>query len=105
MTFNALIRYEWSLANGMLATASMDANFNDQVFKDVDNLLETDTYWLGNARLSVSDTEDRWAVAAWIKNIGENGPYLLSGKEYLWCTENQWCKSRIPLVAPQVEML
>ena len=73
LTFNGLIRYERSLANGMIMTALTDFNYSDGSYKEIENIetLKIDDYWVWNARLSLSSADNAWTVALWAKNLAD----------------------------------
>ena len=73
LTFNGLVRYEWSLTNGMVMAAMTDFNYSDGSFKEIENIetLKIDDYWVWNARLSLSSADNAWTVALWAKNLAD----------------------------------
>lgn len=73
VSFNGRIRYQWPVS-GTLATAiQTDFNYVDEHFLEPNNreYLAEDGYFVANARLSLLSQDERWAVSAWVKNIGD----------------------------------
>ena len=74
VSFNGLIRYEWPLGGdyGRMAIQT-DFNYQDDIFFDTRNgpLLSEEGYWLVNSRLSYMTQDERWEIAAWVKNLAD----------------------------------
>ncbi len=72
VTANALIRYEIPLGEqGLKIGLQTDAHYQSKVFFSTSNspLLAQDGYGLWNARVSLAETDDRWEIAAQVRNI------------------------------------
>lgn len=74
-SLNALVRYGFEALGGEIAI-QLDGNWNDTQFMEGTNSLVSvqDSYGVANARISYGT--DRWSVAGWVKNMG-NEEYLL----------------------------
>jgi len=70
-TANGMIRYEWPVADALLASVMFDASYNASTFKDIGNTdyLEQPSYWLANARVAVGSEGGDWNVALYVKNM------------------------------------
>ena len=70
LNFNLAIDYDVLFDAGTVRF-HVDTNWVDDQFFDIQNsaLIEQEDYWLTNARVSFSDADDRYTVAAWVKNI------------------------------------
>jgi iron complex outermembrane receptor protein len=73
MTWNGLVQYDVPLAGAGTLTFQADFNYQDEVYFDSLNnpLLSEDDYWLYNGRISWTSTDERWEVAAWGRNLGD----------------------------------
>ncbi len=76
VSFNGLIQYDVPVPGGNL-TLQADWSYQDDVFFDSLNnpLLSQDGYWLWNARVAWTSSDDQWEVAGWGRNLG-NEKYL-----------------------------
>lgn len=72
VNFNTRINYAWRFGNGLRADVLLALAFKDDVSYDIvrqpPQTLE-DGYWLVNARIDITGTDDRWAVYLWGKNL------------------------------------
>lgn len=77
LSANALVRYEWPAFNGRLAVQAW-ANYQDEIFYDIQNVpvSREDGYTVGNLRVSYTDENDRWSLAAFVHNITDE-EYLI----------------------------
>ncbi|RMF08971.1 MAG: TonB-dependent receptor [Alphaproteobacteria bacterium] len=68
--FSGLVRYEWPAFNGRLAVSS-DFSYSDSYFYNLRNFDadKFDSYFMVNARIGWTSEDDRWEVAAQVKNI------------------------------------
>ena len=73
LTVNGLIQYDFSLGDAGTLTLQTDFNYQDEVWFDALNnpLLSEDDYWLWNARVSWTSADERWEVAAFGRNLGD----------------------------------
>lgn len=73
LTFNGLIQYDIPMGDRGTVTLQTDFNYQDEVFFDALNnpLLGEDDYWLWNARVSWTSADERWEVAAFGRNLGD----------------------------------
>jgi iron complex outermembrane receptor protein len=73
MTWNGLVQYDVPLAGAGTLTFQADFNYQDEVYFDSLNnpLLSEDDYWLYNGRVSWTSADERWEVAAWGRNLGD----------------------------------
>jgi len=71
--FNAYTRYQWSLGNEGDIYARVDYRYQSKSFYDPDEnpLATIPAYDIWDARVGYISPDQRWEVAAWIKNIGE----------------------------------
>lgn len=71
-TLNGLVRYSWPLRGGTI-TFQADVNYTDDFcFTAVCHRSEEeDSYVVGNARLSYTTDDDRWSVAAFVRNVAD----------------------------------
>ncbi len=72
-TLNALVQYDVSLKEMGTLTLQTDFSYQDEVFFDALNnpLLSEDDYWLWNARVTWTSMNDKWEVAAFGRNLGD----------------------------------
>ena len=70
-TFNGSARYEWFLTGDWTAALQGSAHYSDAVYKEALNnpALAADSYWLFDARASVSNGD--WDLSVWGKNLGD----------------------------------
>ncbi len=73
VTMNGLVQYDVPLGDAGTLTLQTDFNFQDEVSFDALNnpLLREDSYWLWNARAAWTSADERWEVAAYGRNLGE----------------------------------
>lgn len=71
LTFNGMVRYDWSLSNGMNASVMSDFNYNDEVYRTLDNesTYLQDSYSLINGRISLTSQNDDWTLSLWVRNL------------------------------------
>ncbi len=72
VSFNARLDYGWRFANGVGGNAVVAIAYKDDVSYDiVRQPAETleDGYWLANARIEITGTDDRWTAFLWGKNL------------------------------------
>lgn len=71
-SLNGLARYTWPLMNGNLAV-QVDFNYSDEFcFSVVCNYSEQeDSYVVTNARVSYTSGDDKWSVAAFVRNLAD----------------------------------
>jgi iron complex outermembrane recepter protein len=69
---NAVARYEWSIALGRLAVEA-DTKWNSGQYLELVNAPADyqPSYAVSNARLTYSTADDRWEVAAWVRNLAD----------------------------------
>ena len=73
VSFNGRIRYQWPVTGALAAAIQTDFNYVDEHFLEPNNreYLAEDGYFIANARVSLLSQDERWAVSAWVKNIGD----------------------------------
>ena len=73
VTFNGLVQYDISLDDMGTVTLQVDFNYQDEVYFDAFNnpLLSEDDYWMWNARVGWTSADDKWEVAAFGRNLGD----------------------------------
>ncbi len=73
------VRYRFDLSGNYSAELGVDAQYQDEVFRDAfnDPLLQSDSYWLINARASVY-LDDVWEFSLWGKNLDDE-EYVTQG--------------------------
>jgi iron complex outermembrane receptor protein len=73
VTFNGLIQYDIQLGDNGVVTLQTDFNYQDEVWFDALNnpLLSEGDYWLLNARVSWTSVDEKWEVAAFGRNLGD----------------------------------
>ncbi len=73
VSFNGRIRYQWPVTGALAAAIQTDFNYVDEHFLEPNNreYLSEDGYFIANARVSLLSQDERWAVSAWVKNIGD----------------------------------
>lgn len=73
------VRYRFDLSGNYSAELGVDAQYQDEVFRDAvnDPLLQSDSYWLINARASVY-LDDAWEFSLWGKNLDDE-QYVTQG--------------------------
>jgi iron complex outermembrane recepter protein len=71
-SFNGLVRYNWDVPGGRVS-AQLDGMWNDQQFIEASNsaISREGSYFLWNARVAFDSADDRWTLAAWVKNAGD----------------------------------
>jgi iron complex outermembrane receptor protein len=69
---NAVARYEWSIALGRLAVEA-DTKWNSGQYLELVNAPADyePSYVVSNARLTFSSADDRWEIAAWVRNLAD----------------------------------
>lgn len=69
---NAVARYEWSIALGRLAVEA-DTKWNSGQYLELVNAPADyqSSYAVSNARLTYTTADDRWEVAAWVRNLAD----------------------------------
>ena len=72
-TINGLVQYDIPMGDSGTITLQTDFNYQDEVFFDALNnpLLSEDDYWLWNARVSWTSVDEKWEVAAFGRNLGD----------------------------------
>jgi iron complex outermembrane receptor protein len=86
-SYNALVRYEWSIGNGLMMDIGADVNFTDDMPDPVRTQNSVESFRLFNARIGISDESGQWRAAIWGRNVtdenyyaqalgGINGPYV-----------------------------
>jgi iron complex outermembrane receptor protein len=75
-SMNAMARYTWGLSGGSALAAQVDGNYSTSVFFDNINAPGTKqgSVALFNARLSWNSSDDRYEVAAYVKNLTDEVP-------------------------------
>lgn len=78
LTVNGLIQYDVPLASAGTLVFQLDFNYQDEVFFDALNnpLLSEEDYWLYNARVVWTSPDEKWDVAAFGRNLG-NQEYMV----------------------------
>lgn len=78
VTFNALGRYEWPILKLGTLSVQVDASYKDDNFLDFSNSPESrqEAFWLTNARLEYRSPGERYQVALWGKNLGDERYYV-----------------------------
>lgn len=88
-TYNGLIHYEWSVAEGLMMELGADFNYTDTTTGGAKPEDATDSYSLYNARVGLKDSDGKWRVLLWGRNLGDedyypaaytggNGPFVRS---------------------------
>lgn len=77
-TVNGLVRYGVPLTASLNLSVMADFNHVSDVFKNTsnDDYLKAPSYWLLNARVSLSSADGRWEASLWGKNLGDKFYYL-----------------------------
>lgn len=72
VSFNGLAQWDIPVSFGTF-TLQVDWNFQDKVYFDSLNneLLSEDSYWLWNGRVAWSSADERWEIAAFGRNLGD----------------------------------
>ena len=74
VNFNTRINYGWNFADGLSGNFLLAIAYKDDVSYDIvrqpPQTLE-DGYWLINARIDISEAEDKWAMYLWGKNLSD----------------------------------
>ena len=80
LSFNALVSYEWGVADGYLMRATVDYAYRDDSFFFMSNqavdLIED--YDVINARIGFEPEDGQWGASLWVKNLGDE-TYYTSG--------------------------
>jgi iron complex outermembrane receptor protein len=71
-TFNGLVRYEWPALRGVVAVQG-DWNYSDSFCFTLicHPVEEEDSYLVGNVRVSYAAADNKWSVAAFVNNVGD----------------------------------
>ncbi|NQY88399.1 MAG: TonB-dependent receptor [Colwellia sp.] len=74
-TINSIASYYWELSEQLGLRASVDFNWQDDVFFSVANdpRAATEGYLLTNASLTLARNDDQWKVRGWVKNLANEG--------------------------------
>ncbi len=78
VTFSGLLDYKAPLGNGAALDFQFNANYKSHQFFDISNDPYTTQagYWIENARVAYQFDNDRWEVAAFVRNLSDQ-KYLL----------------------------
>ncbi|MEE9312787.1 MAG: TonB-dependent receptor, partial [Planctomycetota bacterium] len=73
LQYTAAVRYEFSLTDGLMIALQGNLKYTDKVFREAfnDPVLQTDSYTLTNARVSLFDSGGKWELAVWGTNLGD----------------------------------
>ena len=73
LTYNALVRYHWTLGNGMTAHVQSDVAYQDEVFFSLDNIKPTseEAYTLINLRAGIEAEDESWSADIYVKNASD----------------------------------
>ena len=90
-TFNGQLRYELPLPNGFLARFLTDFTVVDEHYLEPNNreYLSEDGYELWNARIALAPADDKWELAAWVRNIGDE-EYRSAAQDLALSMERLW---------------
>ncbi|MDX2277346.1 MAG: TonB-dependent receptor [Hyphomonadaceae bacterium] len=79
-TVNAGAQYEWTLRGGGSIRVRVDASYQGETFHDGDNspVIGEDGFTLYNARVGYSSPNDKWELALWGRNLGDES-YRVAG--------------------------
>ncbi len=82
-TFNAMARYEWPLSDNLMMSASVDVNYSDEIYKDLDNTESTKagSYALWGGRLALGTQDENWELYLWGKNLTDETYQLNAGQD------------------------
>ena len=71
LTVSGLVRYQHALTDSLRLVTSLDFNYVDELYKNIDNdeHLKAASYWLLNARMTLASENERWQVSLWGKNL------------------------------------
>lgn len=81
LTANLRAAYEWSLANDHYVRLGGDLSYRDdyhsglQFVNPTDVRFDVESYTLLNARLAYGESDGRWEVAAWARNLADEYYY------------------------------
>ena len=69
---NALVRYNWPVGAGKMSIQAW-GNYQDEEFFDIQNVpvSRQGGYAIGNLRIAYAGADDRWEVAAFVKNVAD----------------------------------
>ena len=72
-SFNGLVRYEWPVGELGYLSLQADYSYTDETFKEAVNvpLLAAGDYSVWGARAVLRSADDRWDLAVWGKNLGD----------------------------------
>ncbi len=82
--------YEWPLTSTLIANFHIDVSNFDERWFNTDNTIALPDYTIVNARVTLRDVSDQWAVVLWAKNLGDERIVrdrysdLTSGSENPW---------------------
>lgn len=71
LQYNAIVRYDWSMDNGLGWSIQADAKYTDEMYKEATNspLAQTDDYTIVNGRIALMGSDDSWELSIWGKNL------------------------------------
>lgn len=78
-SYNALVSYEWPVADGLVMRATADYMYTDDYYSYLSNNDGTDLvedYQVFNARLSLGSDAGDWELSLWGKNLGDEFYYV-----------------------------
>lgn len=79
LSFNGLVRYEWSAFNGTMS-AQLDFNHvGERSLNAIDHpALEADSYSVANAKVGYTTADEHWHVDLWVRNLADE-EYIANG--------------------------
>ena len=65
------IDYDWPLTNELAVTLHLDMSSFDERWFNTDNTVALPSYHIVNARATLRDVDDKWALVLFAKNLGD----------------------------------
>ncbi len=73
VTGNLRAIYEWPVTGDLVMRLQGGAQYSGPAFKDAinDPIIEAQSYWLYDARISIADMASEWELSLWGQNLGD----------------------------------
>ncbi|MEM7365025.1 MAG: TonB-dependent receptor [Pseudomonadota bacterium] len=82
--------YNWAVGNDMNATLHFDVSNFDERWFNTNNTIALPAYTLANARLTLNDVDNQWAVVLWSKNLTDERVVRDRYSDLTTGDENPW---------------
>ena len=86
----ANVDYDWPLTDELAVTLHLDVSSFDERWFNTDNTIALPSYHIVNARATLRDVDDKWAVVLWAKNLGDQRIVRDRYSDLTTGAENPW---------------